>query len=134
MQDTYEEGEALYFGGDYAEAEPLLRRAAEADHAHAAYLLGRCCEELGRPQEATRGTFLEEDGELQEAETWYRTALEEMAAHEDPDDRDEDYEANSQVMVNLADLADLLERTGRPDEARELRRCAAGRVAAGGGE
>ena len=38
MQDVYEQGEALYFGGEYAEAEPLLRRAAEEGHAHAPYL------------------------------------------------------------------------------------------------
>ncbi|HEU5024209.1 MAG TPA: hypothetical protein VFV01_04755 [Spirillospora sp.] len=75
--------------------------------------------------------MLERTGRGGEAEAWYRTALEEMAAHEDPDDRDEDYEANSQVMLNLADL---LERTARPDEARDLRRRAAERVAMVEGE
>ncbi|MGI5321144.1 tetratricopeptide repeat protein [Actinomadura nitritigenes] len=206
MQDIYEQGEALYFGEEYAEAEPLLRRAAEEGHAHAPYRLGRCYQELGRLKEAVRwlrvaaergdplamndlalcledgdraeavvwmrraaetgsqatagynlGIFLEEDGNLQEAEywyrqavnclyfpaarnrlallleltdrddeaeTWYRTALEEMAAREDPDDRDDDHEANTQIMLNLADL---LERTGRPGEARDLRRHAADR-------
>ena len=207
MQDVYEQGEALYFGGEYAEAEPLLRRAAEEGHAHAPYRLGRCCQELGRLEEAVRwlrvaaehgdtlamndlalcledgnraeavvwmrraaetgsqataaynlGIFLEEDGNLQEAErwyregadclyfpaarnrlallleltgrddeaeTWYRTALEEMAAHEDPDEQDDDYQANTQILL---DLAGLLERTGRPGEARDLRRQAAGRA------
>jgi TPR repeat protein len=205
-QDVYEQGEALYFGEEYAEAEPLLRRAADEGNAHAPYRLGRCYQELGRSEEAVRwlrvaaehgdplamndlalcledrdraeavawmrraaetgaqataaynlGIFLEEDGNLREAEhwyrqavdclyfpasrnrlaslleltgrdaeaeRWYRTALEEMTAHEDPDDQDDDYLENTRILLGLADL---LGRTGRSDEARDLRRRAAGR-------
>lgn len=51
-----------------------------------------------------------------------------MAAPEDPDGQDPDdqdeYQANAQILLNLAGL---LEPTGRPDEARDLRRHAADR-------
>ncbi|MFI6515715.1 tetratricopeptide repeat protein [Spirillospora sp. NPDC050679] len=206
MDSVYEQGEALYFDGLYAEAEPLLRRAAETGHVHAAFQLGHCYEELGRDEQAVHwlrvaaergdtlamndlslhledtdraeaiawmrraaeegeqatasynlGILLEEDGELEEAErwyrhatkcayypatrnrlarllertgrqneaeTWYRTALTEMAKYEDPEEEDDNHEANTDILCNLADL---LERTGRAEEAHALRRRAADR-------
>lgn len=68
--------------------------------------------------------LLEKVGRQDEAETWYRLALEEMTKNEDPAQRDDDYEANTGIMLNLADL---LERTGRGEEARDLRDRAANR-------
>lgn len=43
MYEIYEQGDALYFGGEYGEAEPLLREAAEEEHAHGAYQLASGC-------------------------------------------------------------------------------------------
>jgi TPR repeat protein len=204
LQALYSEGDRLYWEGQPDEAEPLLVRAAEAGHAHAAFLLGRLYQGADRKDPAIRwyrlaaergdsgamidlalliedddreaavrwtrlavevgpdvtanlnlGIFLEEDGLLEEAEqhyriaaracfpaarhrlgsllretgrreeaeVWYRHALDERANSCD-DPGDEDYEANTAIMCNFADL---LEETGRQGEALSLYRLAAER-------
>ncbi|MEO5876637.1 MAG: tetratricopeptide repeat protein [Streptosporangiaceae bacterium] len=52
LDAVFNEAEALWFSGDRARAEPLLRYLAKLGHAHAASLLGQLCAEAGRRAEA----------------------------------------------------------------------------------
>lgn len=117
-----------------------LRAAEEGTDRTAQYNYGVFLEEDGRLAEAEQhyraaadmpypaarnrlACLLWDAGRNDEAEMWFRRALEEWADSSDYPG-DEDYEANTAIMFNLAGL---LEEAGRPDEALDLYSQAAGR-------
>ncbi|MFD0903514.1 hypothetical protein [Actinomadura sediminis] len=71
-----------------------------------------------------QGEILYLDGQFSEAEPLLRRAAKAGHVKEDPAERDDDYEANTAIMLKLAGI---LERTGRDAEAGDLRRRAAAR-------